>query len=113
MTRTALMLGMMVLVLSGCRATLPAEFEDCREESYAVLAESGIDPGRVRGFSSTPDRSFFRHARGGGNDRIVGYWNWLRLDGCDGAIVMRFSRTCRLRHVFVRGDCGPEPARAE
>ena len=114
-TRTVLMLGLMVPLLSGCQATLPPEFEDCREESYAVLAASGIDPARVRSFTSTPNRVFFRRGRGrgDGDDRIVGYSNWLRLDDCEGPIVLRFTRFCQLRQVYVRGNCGPESAREE
>lgn len=108
MTRSVLVLGAMVLLLSGCQTTLPPEFEDCRAESFAVLEASGVDPARVRSFTSTPIRVFTHRGRGDGDDRIVGYSNWIRLQGCDGAIVMRFTRFCQFRQAYVRGDCGVE-----
>ena len=97
------MAGLAFSLLSGCQATPPRAFEDCRAASYAALEAVGIDPDRVRQFTSSPQRVNSGSARG--DDRVVGYWNWLRLDGCDGAIVFRFSRTCRIRHVYERGDC--------
>lgn len=97
-------------LLAGCRATLPPEFEDCRAETYAVLESAGIDPGRVRRFSSTPDRVFFHGFYGDSDDRIVGYSNWLEIRGCEGPVVLRFSRFCQLRNVYVRDHCGPTPA---
>ena len=109
---SAVGLAMALLALGGCQTTLPPEFEDCRSETDAALAAVGIDPARVQRFTSTPQRVFLHPLSGNSDDRIIGYSNWLRLDGCEGAIVLRFSRFCRLRQVYERGDCvfGPDDA---
>lgn len=108
--RACFIVGVACGLLAACRTTVPPEFEDCRAESYAVLEAAGIDTDRVRRFASTPQRVFFRPFPGGGDDRIVGYTNWLEIEGCDGPVVMRFSRYCQLRDVHVRGRCGPARA---
>lgn len=102
---TALVCVSLLGLLPACQATVPPEFEECRPESYAALERLGIEASRVRGFTSTPQRVFLRRGPGDGDDRIVGYSNWLRLEGCERETVLRFDRFCRLRQVYDRSDC--------
>jgi hypothetical protein len=107
----AVALTIVGLVLAGCgglagerRVELPAEFRECRPETYALLEERGIARNQITSFFSQPERVIMRRPDDD-NDRIVGYSNWVRVDGCDGSLVFRFNRACQFRYAYATGDC--------
>jgi hypothetical protein len=93
--------------LSGQLETeLPAEFRECRPETYAFLQDRGVPRSSVESIFNVPERRrMVRADNDDTEDRIVGYSNWVRLDSCDGSVVLIFNRACQLRRSYGRGDC--------
>ena len=73
----------------------------CAAESADVLARLGIPPAEVRSISVVPE---IRSTREGGG-RVIGYEAWVRLQSCQGALIVAFTRQCQERQVYTRGDC--------
>jgi hypothetical protein len=72
----------------------------CQAAVSEHLERMKIDTGDVRTISvSARTRS-----RRGGN-RVIGIDAWVSLESCRGSLVMRMSRSCRLKEVYSRGEC--------
>lgn len=106
MRKAALAAGLSVL--AGCGGELavapPAEQRECRPESYAALEDRGIPRSRAESLFSITDREWV-HQPSDDEERIVGYTNWIGLEGCTGSVVLKFDRGCRLRQIYSTGDC--------
>lgn len=102
-------LGVGLLVLAGCSGELavapPAELRDCRPESYAALEDMGIPRSRVESVFSITERELVRRQPDDEEERIVGYSNWVGLEGCTGSVRLKFDRGCRLQQAYSTGNC--------
>ena len=73
----------------------------CAAESGAALARLGIPPAEVRSITVVPE---IRSTREGGG-RVIGYEAWIRLQSCQGALIVSFNRHCQEQQAYTRGDC--------
>ena len=97
------------VVLAACFAFLLAAVpplpamarKACAAQSADVLNRLGIPPPEVRSISVVPE---IRSTREGGG-RVIGYEAWIRLQSCQGALIVAFNRHCQEQQAYTRGDC--------
>lgn len=92
-------------VLAVALATLQpppasAAFRPCQAKVREQLERMDIDAGEVR---STSVSSRTRSRRGG--NRVIGFDAWVGLKSCEGSLVLRLNRSCRLKDAYSRGEC--------
>lgn len=40
-----------------------------------------------------------------GDEVVVGYNAWVRLNSCKGALIVALDKSCRVRQVYTRSEC--------
>ena len=90
---------------SDLSVTFPPEYDGCRAETDAVLAELGIPASTIDSVFTMPRRVGNRRPNGESDDRIIGHANWLRMNSCAGSTVLMFNQVCQFRRAFTTGDC--------
>ena len=66
------------------------------------LRKLAIDANDVRRLQFSPT---YEHEDAEGNRRRSGTDVWVRLQSCQGALVIDLTRACRVRQVYTRGGC--------
>lgn len=75
--------------------------ELCEEKTSEILKRLDLAQSDIKEITLVPRRQSKRD--GGGN--VTGYDAWIRLRSCEGAVIVDFSKLCRERQVYTRGDC--------
>ena len=104
MTARAALLCLLLLSASplwpaAAQAQVP-DYDTCDAEVAAALWAAKVDTARVRSTYISPRLDFGRSST-----RVVGLQVWVRLADCKGALVLDFSRACKLERIYTRGDC--------
>lgn len=73
----------------------------CQATVDQRLVQLAIDAGDVSRMQFSP--TFQEDSEG--NRRSTGTDVWIRLQSCEGAVVIDLGRTCRVRQVYTRGAC--------
>ena len=79
----------------------------CEAQVDQALADLEIDAAERREITIKP---VLQSRRNG--DKLVGYQAWVRLNACDGALVVELKPQCQLREVYTRGDCELEDVKS-
>ncbi len=90
----------LLFALVALPTAAPAQ-ERCQavvDDNLAKLAIGASDVRRLQ-FSPTFEED------NDGNRRSTGTDVWVRLQSCEGALVIDLGRTCRVRQIYTRGAC--------
>ena len=82
---------------------LVLDYDTCDAEVAEALWDAKVDSARVRSTYISP-----RLDIGRSKTIVVGLQVWVRLADCKGALVLDYSRACRLEQIYTRGDCAVE-----
>ncbi len=76
--------------------------ERCQAVVNENLRKLAIDANDVRRLQFSPT---YEHEDAEGNRRRSGTDVWVRLQSCQGALVIDLTLACRVRQVYTRGAC--------
>jgi len=72
----------------------------CHTPMEEILQRLEVTPEDIKEISVIPRRESNRSGW-----VVKGYDAWVRLQSCGGALILDFTRRCRERQVYTRGDC--------
>ena len=72
----------------------------CEAQVDQALTDLQIDAAERREITIKP---LLQSRRSG--EKLVGYEAWVRLNACDGALVVELKPQCQFREAYTRGDC--------
>ena len=72
----------------------------CHKPTEEILQRLEVAPKDIKEISVVPRRESHRSGW-----VVKGYDAWVRLQSCGGALILDFTRHCRERQVYTRGDC--------
>lgn len=98
MTRVAVTLGLSLALLSATPAEAARAY--CEKTVAERLQRLKVDPADVKSVFYDAQRNTSEKS-----DRVVGILAWVRLETCEGHLVIELDRHCRIRQVYGRGEC--------